>query len=751
MLYSRSVQFASGMVLLAAVRAAQSSELEQVTITATRTPLKLNEAPATVTVIDAERIDRELATDIKELVRYEPSVSVRNARSRFGLTDFNIRGIDGNRALLEVDAARLPETFAIGSFSNATRDGVDLDLLKRVEVVRGAASALYGSNAIGGVVALTTKHPADLLRDEQSLGGSMKLAYGEEDEGVAGSVAMAARGAAWSGLLAYTRRDSGELANHGRITTFDASRTLPNPQEGYSDGFLAKARWQPDDHHTLRLTLEQPRTDVFPDVISARTSTPTLTVLSLLVDDEQQRARVSLTHEFHLGGALVDRGEWSIYRQDSETTQFTREERRVTAGPTTTLRQRYREFRFAGDTFGAELTLRKPAKTASIEHLFTWGVEFLETDIDQLRDGFELNRTTGVRTPFVGLKTFPVRDTPLTRAREAGIYLQDELRVGSWTFTPSIRVDRYDLDPTVEAIFAADNPGIVPASLSDMTISPRLGVVWRASPHLTAFASYSASFRAPPFGDVNVGLTNPIADYTTLPNPDLRLETSDNLEAGLRWTRSAAFASLSVYANRFDDCIESFSFVGIQPGTGFTVFQSRNLDDVEIHGVEIKGAVPLATLFPGLALRGALNSAEGDDRNANEPLNTVDPARVVIGLQYRREGGGWGAELVTTAVERKRRIDQSTGPLFAPPGYVTVDLLEDWQLGERAALNVGLFNLTDKTYWECGRCARSAGERADARFLHAASPQPRRATAPALAIAADSRTEPSRRQERGND
>jgi hemoglobin/transferrin/lactoferrin receptor protein len=676
------------------------SELQQVTITATRTPLALLEAPATVTVIDAQRIDRELVTDIKELVRYEPGVSVRNARGRFGITDFNIRGIEGNRVLLEVDSVRLPESFSIGSFSNATRDGIDVDLLKRVDIVRGAASALYGSNAIGGVIAFTTKDPSDLLRDGQSLGGSLKFSYGEEDQGAAGAAAIAARGARWSGVFAYTRRDSGELDNQGQLATLDSTRTTPNPQDGYSDSFLAKALWQPNDDHTLRLTLEQSRTDVFSDVVGARTSSPTLTVLSLLGNDEQQRARASLAHEFRLNSAWVDGGEWRVYRQDSETTQYTSEERRVTAGPTTTLRLRQREFRFAEDATGAELTLRKTLRTGRVEHLFTWGVEFLQTDIDQLRDGFELNRTTGARSPFVGIETFPVRDTPLTRTRETDLYLQDELRLGAWTFTPSVRVDRYALEPTVDTIFTADNPGIVPTSLRDTTVSPRLGLVWRPSEPIALFASYSAGFRAPPFSDVNVGLTNAIARYTTLPNPDLAPETSDNLEVGVRWTRRAAFASLSVYSNRFDDFIESFSFVGIQPGTGFTIFQSRNLDEVEIHGVELKGAMPLAQLLPGLVLRGALSWGEGDDRNADLPLNTVDPARVVLGLQYRPDGAHWGAELVTTTVERKRRIDQTAGPFFAPPGYVTVDLLADWRISERAAINAGVFNVTDRKYWE---------------------------------------------------
>jgi hemoglobin/transferrin/lactoferrin receptor protein len=628
-------------------------------------------------------------------------VSVRNAQGRFGLTDFNIRGIEGNRVLLEVDNVRMPESFAIGSFSNATRDGIDVDLLKRVDIVRGSASSLYGSNAIGGVVAFTTKDPADVLAGDQSLGGSIKLGYGEDDESVAGTATFAVRGAQWSGLVAYTRRDTGDYGNQGTVAALDATRTRPNPQDGYSDSVLAKLLWEPGEAHRLRVTLEQSRSDVFSDVISARSTTPALAVLGLLGNDEQDRLRVGLEHEFtDLGLALFDSGEWRLYRQDSETTQYTSEERRVTAGTATSLRLRERVFRFGEHRVGAELTLRKALRTGPIDHLVTWGVEFLQNDIDQRRDGFELNRTTGARSPFVGIETFPVRDTPLTRTRETGVYLQDELRLGAWTLTPGLRVDRYELEPRLDAIFVADNPGITPTSLRDTTVSPRLGVVWRASEHVAAFGSYSAGFRAPPFGDVNVGLTNTIARYTTLPNPDLSPETSDNLELGLRWSRGAAYASLSVYSNRFDDFIESFSFVRIQPGTGFTIFQSRNLDEVEIHGVEFKGAVPLVGVLPGLALRGAFSWGEGDDRNADLPLNTIDPARAVVGLEYRPTGGRWGAELVTTVVDRKRRVDDTGGPYFAPPGFVTLDLLADWRLTEHAAVNLGLFNLADRKYWE---------------------------------------------------
>ena len=110
---------------------------------------------ATVTVIPRETIERRLVADVKELVRYEPGLSVRSDPFRFGLDTFAVRGVGGNRVAVEVDGIPAAGGFAVGSFSDSGRSFVDPAFLERVEVLRGPASSLYGSDAIGGVVAMT--------------------------------------------------------------------------------------------------------------------------------------------------------------------------------------------------------------------------------------------------------------------------------------------------------------------------------------------------------------------------------------------------------------------------------------------------------------------------------------------------------------------------------------------------------------------------------------------------------------------
>ncbi|MGQ2932221.1 MAG: TonB-dependent receptor plug domain-containing protein, partial [Sphingopyxis sp.] len=93
-------------------------------------------------------------TDIKDLVRFEPGVSVRRQPARFGAAlgstgragneDFTIRGIGGNRVLIQVDGVRVPMGFSFGAQSVGRGDSVDIGLVKSVEILRGPASALYG-------------------------------------------------------------------------------------------------------------------------------------------------------------------------------------------------------------------------------------------------------------------------------------------------------------------------------------------------------------------------------------------------------------------------------------------------------------------------------------------------------------------------------------------------------------------------------------------------------------------------------
>lgn len=84
--------------------------LTPTTITATRTEQAVDSVPSTVSVQTREQLDRQNVNNIKELVRYEPGVSVGGAGQRAGITGYNIRGIDGNRILRRSTGSNCPTT-----------------------------------------------------------------------------------------------------------------------------------------------------------------------------------------------------------------------------------------------------------------------------------------------------------------------------------------------------------------------------------------------------------------------------------------------------------------------------------------------------------------------------------------------------------------------------------------------------------------------------------------------------------------
>lgn len=702
---STGVQSAAGTV--------SASEFDRIVVTATRTERALDDVPNVVTAIDRERMDRELVRDLKDLFRYEPGITVTSGTgTRFGgIGDIRIRGLGGNRVRIETDGIAVPDAFSIGSFSSANRNFVDLDTLKAVEVVRGPGSALYGSDALGGVVSFVTKDPSDYLDDGDAYVG-FKLGYLGEDNRLFGSATAAFGGEQWSGLVAIGHHQGQERENRGENRSRNATRTAPNPQENDGRSLLTKLVFAPSANQRYKLTVEGNEDSVDTDVLNALgdSSTmpgtpPSVRVYSQTGDDHQTRARVAFAHEAEgLDTAMVDSLQWQVYRQDSETTQRTREERatlRNGAAINPVLRER--EFNFDQRLVGADAVLHKDLRTGTVDHAFTYGVELTRTQFRQKRDGRATNLVTGTVTNAISPDTFPVRDFPVSETSQAALYVQDEISFADDTFRliPAVRVDYYKLDPELDPIFAQDNPGVVVSDLTETSVSPKLGAVWHFSEGGSLFGGYQHGFRAPPYGDVNLGFTNLQFGYTAIPNPDLKPETSNGVELGLRFSNDAVYAEVSGYYNRYDDFIESAVQVSQPPQTPLIVFQSQNIEDAEIYGIEARAGVELGRFsdaLVGWSLKGAAAWSKGEDRTTNQPLTSIDPLRATLGIAYDRDS--WGVELAGRFAGRKD--DLPADNLFETPGYGVFDLLAHWNFAPGAVFDVGVFNLGDRTYWDAG-------------------------------------------------
>ncbi|HVI58767.1 MAG TPA: TonB-dependent hemoglobin/transferrin/lactoferrin family receptor [Luteimonas sp.] len=684
---------------------AAATEFDRIVVTATRTERAIVDVPSTVDVIDRERMDEILARDLRDLFRYEPGITVTSGFGRFGIGDIRIHGLEGNRVRIQTDGIPVSDTFAIGSFSDANRNFVDLDTLKRVEVVRGPTSSLYGSDALGGTVSFVTKDPSDYLEAGKDAYFGLRLGYEGSWDGLFAGATAAFGGERWSGMAVANHRQGQEPENMGEVGGTGAARTRPNPQERDGRSLLSKLVFAPSADQRFRLTLEGNEDSADTDVLTSYGLQPLTMATNLLVtgDDHQTRARVSLAHEMDaVGAGFADSLDWQVYRQDSETTQDSVEVRRTAGGAN---ERREREFNFDQRLYGLQANFRKSFDAGSVRHDLAYGLDVSRTDTRQKRDGRVLNLDTGSTSNVMLPDVFPVRDFPVSRTTNAALYLQDEIGFagGAFRLVPAVRVDRYELRPEVDTIFAEDNPGVAVADLDKTSVSPKLGAVWHFASDWSLFGGYARGFRSPPYADVNIGFTNVMFGYTAIANPDLEPETSDGVELGVRYVGDAAYASLSAYDNRYHDFIESFAFVGFND-EGLMVFQSRNVSDARIRGVEFKGGVELGVLSPALegwSLRAAAAYARGDNRTDDVPLESVDPLTATLGLGYA--AGAWGAELAGRFAGRHDRLPPLDGGAYhQTPGYGVLDLLAHWNFAPGAKLNAGIFNLGDRRYFDAG-------------------------------------------------
>ena len=660
------------------------TQVSEITVIATRTPKETVDAPATVSVIDAKRIDDLLVKDIKDLIRYEPGVSVRTAPARFtaagantgrdGNSGFNIRGLEGNRVLIQTDGIRVPDAFAFGGQSVGRGDYVDLDLMKSVEILRGPASALYGSDGLAGAVSFVTKDPADFLKDGRWYGGQVKVGYAGADDSWSKGMVFATGSGAWGAMVAYNRRDSKATENQGDVGGTGAARTKPNPQDIGSNSGLAKLVFQPNDAHRLRFTYDHSDSDMTADVLTSASATVTGT----RVHDTSSRDRISLDHEYQANLPALEALHWTAYHQDSDTRQYSLEDRTVLA-------DRVRDNYFDNKVTGINLDARTRLKGDGVEHLLVYGGDYSLTKQTGTRDG---------TLPPAG-ETYPTRAFPTTDYTLAGLFLQDEVTLlgGDLSLFPALRYDYYKLDPKNDPMFVG-----TPTGQSDDRLSPKFSALYWVDPMVGLFGNYAEGFKAPAPSQVNNGFANPVQNYRSISNPDLRPETSRTVEGGFRFKGEDWNASVTAYAGWYKNFIEQVMVSGNFTAANPATYQYINLARVEISGVEAKGHMALPA---GFGLIGAAAYAKGDEKEngIKTPLDSVDPFKLTAGLTWQEEEDRFGGQVIGTYSAGKSSGRVASATAFRPDDFLLLDATAYWNISQNATLRAGLFNIFDKKYW----------------------------------------------------
>lgn len=664
-----------------------SRPMDTITVVAHRQPRPLSEVAGTVTVIGPERLARDFVVGLDDLVRYEPGVEVDRASTRFGFGGFRIRGIGGNRTAVVIDNVPAPDRFSVGNFADTGRGMMELGLAQRVEILRGPASTLYGSKALGGVVAVSLLDADDVLSGARH-GTRVNLAGNTDADRVRALSATAMRNDDFSLLIAAAGQDSGEVevADRGETTPLDRL----DRRQG---AFLLRAA-RDTDRGRIRLSFDGLRETRDSDLRALLGQGRFATTTELVGDDRRNQWRALLDHHFESVGP-VERGHWRVWHQLADVRQETREQRPLAATPV----DLFRRFEFDQTTSGAGADLESTARLFGRAHRIGYGFEWSRSELSTRRDALQTHRETGQETNVVLGEIFPLRDFPESRITEVGVYVHDEIRLwnGGPTISPGLRFEYYDMSVGRDPLFESAFPEADPVELDTTSWTPKLGLLWPLGRNMEIFGQYARGFRAPPFEDVNIGLEIPMFNVRAIANPDLDPERGRTLEAGLRWHSHDTRAELVAFRNDYTDFIETRAALGFDPESGFLLFQSINRDRVRIEGGELRFQQRLGG---GLSTELAAEWTRGRNPADGRSLPEVPPPRAIAELSWHSPSSAWETRLVATAVRSQRRLaDEAGDTLFSPPGHVSVDVLARWFPRHDLEVGVGLFNLADRRYW----------------------------------------------------
>jgi hemoglobin/transferrin/lactoferrin receptor protein len=657
--------------------------IDQIVVVAHKDERSIRDIAANVTVLSRAELNDELATSINDVFRYVPGVDYEAAGTRFGTEGINIRGIGGNRVAIVVDGVPLSDHFDVGSFSNATRDFIDAGLIQHIEVLHGPASALYGSSAIGGVVAVRTPDPIDLLESGRN-GGDLLTTWRGADDSMQGQV-MLGLGDRNLGLTAgFSWRNGSETDSSAADESLDSRD---------ADRRTALLKFVADDRlgNSWRIGFIHQESHTLSDLTSMLGTGRYRSTTALQGNDRYQLDLLNVAYEFGAPDGWVDNGIVRAYFETADITQETLDERGNARTPVSI----DRFFGFDQRISGLEVNLWKDIETSRVSHRLGLGLDYRERRTEEYRDGLSTNLETGEQTNVLLGEVFPLRDFPISTTREIGAYFEDTLSFGDWTVIAALRADRFELSPDQDPMYLEDYPFAELVSLTESDLSPKVGVIYKLTNATDIYLQYSHGFRAPPYADANIGLDLPFFNYRAIPNPDLKSESSDGFDLGLRWNGARSALRLSVFHTRYADFIESKVRLGEDPVSGRILFQSQNLDETRIEGIEAGWQFR----WGAFGLDGSAYYARGINKENNEHLNSVGPAQAILGLTWHSEDDRRQLRLKSTLTDSWSNRDESSGELFKPSGYAAFDFFLTQKLGSHTTLRAGLHNLTDRSYW----------------------------------------------------
>ncbi|TNI68479.1 TonB-dependent hemoglobin/transferrin/lactoferrin family receptor [Aeromonas media] len=648
---------------------------ETIVVKGQRIEQKLSDVSGSITVITEEELDRQVATELTDVFKNEPGVSVTGSAGR--PQNIIIRGMGGNRVLIIKDGVRVSDGFGADDLNDKVgRFSFDLDDVKQIEVAKGAGSSLHGSDAIGGTIVISTKQPEDYLQGQDAYLGGKVLQDGSSDKQKL-SATGAARVLDSEHLLRLSGWQGHETAN------YDESR-IPADLDGLSAS--TSSRFPLSDHHLLRLELDYFEDNAQRDQGPREVPQPDgkWQVRQYHEQGSQRTQGGKLGWEASdLGSLLADQFTWSLYGNHSKNSA---NKRSLLQNDLLSGYPRYRSERelstFTEDRVGSELDVRRDLVTGDLAHKLSYGVELERTRHE--RPVEKLSLEAGVPQPS--------QSEPFSSARtdRAGVWLGDVATLGRWQFTPTLRMDHQWLRPQ------DGNQG----ENHSWHLSPSLATSYRVNEQWRSWLSYANGFRAPSYDKVygNIPHYFALPPFQIIANTDLKEETSHSFEWGLSGEGESWSIKPALFYNRYYNFID-WREVGLRLSDGVILRQYRNVAKAETWGAEIAASYWLTQEWE---LATKLGWVDGED-SQGEALRTLTPLEGNTRLSYQTHDWSLGVQAdYAAAMDRVpscgNSLTKRQDACLTSAGWFSLAMTADWLITDALKVNLKLDNLFDTRY-----------------------------------------------------
>ncbi len=677
-------------------------DLDTMVVTATRTMKQLQEVPASVSVVTAKDIEDHNITSVQESLQYMPGVYMNQTAQG----SISLRGFGSSNILVLVDGVQMNDTYQ----GSVNFNSIPVENIERIEVVRGAASSIYGGHAVGGVISITTK--------EAKAGTHVDAAvsYGSYNTWKKALNVNSKIDDKWSFGLGFENRKANGYDGYYNTTTASSgtgtySANLPKLSDGsYVYGgrgtrdwdhktYTANVKYNFDDSRSLKYSYTKYKTYFgYRNPYSYVKDEHGNPVYSGTVTTQDGNVISIKASSFYGTNNISERDTHALVYKDEDNkfnASFSYLDDKISGFTSAMVPKTYTGIDWDGKgsysshpgkiyNFNMEKAWENVGK-----HTIVVGTNFKQEEM--IQDRYYLKHWKDENS----IDRYYAQDKG--KVQNFALFVQDEYKLNDpVTMYLGLRLDHYKKGEGT--FWNADRSTALDTNSPSETyneLSPKVAFDYEADDKTHYFVSYGHSFNAPPM--YNIYRYSEFTKYWYVPNPALKPETSDTFEIGMKKELDKnTNINVTLYHVNTDDKIAAS---GVLPGEtymGKGVKKYMNFDSEKRNGVEFELTHKFSDKFDTYInyawQQGKLEKGGKESTNFNIPKHLLH-----AGVQYNYDK--WNALLDCQYVSARQAPDENGGEYGAEDPYFIINTAVNYKLAKDMTLQFGITNLLDREFY----------------------------------------------------